>query len=67
MQPCQPQPSQPIPHGRSRSSCPAPPGGGTDLFGRQLAEIVEAEFKQKLVVENRAGGGGTVGVTQIVA
>ncbi len=46
---------------------PAPPGGGTDLFGRQLAEIVEAEFKQKLVVENRAGGGGTVGVTQIVA
>ncbi len=46
---------------------PAPPGGGTDLFGRQLAEIVEGELKQKFVVENRAGGGGTLGVTQLVA
>lgn len=44
---------------------PAPPGGGTDLFARKLAEIVEGKLKQKFVVENRAGGGGTVGVTQI--
>lgn len=46
---------------------PAPPGGGTDVFGRLLAEIVEGELRQKVVVENRAGAGGTVGVTQMVA
>jgi tripartite-type tricarboxylate transporter receptor subunit TctC len=46
---------------------PAPPGGGTDVFARQLAEIVSETFGQRIVVENRAGGGGTVGVTQVVA
>jgi tripartite-type tricarboxylate transporter receptor subunit TctC len=46
---------------------PAPPGGGTDIFARQLAEAVEPILKQKLVVENKPGGGGTVGVTQITA
>jgi tripartite-type tricarboxylate transporter receptor subunit TctC len=45
---------------------PAPPGGGTDVFARALAEIVEGTLKQKVVVENRAGGGGTLGVTQLV-
>jgi tripartite-type tricarboxylate transporter receptor subunit TctC len=45
---------------------PAPPGGGTDVFARALAEIVETSLKQKVVVENRAGGGGTLGVTQLV-
>jgi tripartite-type tricarboxylate transporter receptor subunit TctC len=46
---------------------PAPPGGGTDVFARALAEVVEATLKQKIVIENRAGGGGTLGVTQLVA
>jgi hypothetical protein len=36
---------------------PAPTGGGTDVFARVLAEIVETELKQKFVVENRAGAG----------
>jgi tripartite-type tricarboxylate transporter receptor subunit TctC len=46
---------------------PAPPGGGTDVFARQLAEIVEPILKQKVVVENKAGGGGTVGTTLVTA
>lgn len=46
---------------------PAPPGGGTDVFARQLAELVEPILKQKVVVENKAGGGGTVGTTLITA
>ncbi|MGL5733883.1 MAG: Bug family tripartite tricarboxylate transporter substrate binding protein, partial [Beijerinckiaceae bacterium] len=44
---------------------PAPPGGGTDVFARALAEIVEPVLKQKVVIENRGGGGGTLGVTQL--
>ena len=46
---------------------PAPPGGGTDVFARQLADLAEAALKQKVVVENKAGGGGTVGTTLVVA
>lgn len=46
---------------------PAPTGGGTDVFARVLAEIVEGELKQKFVVENRSGAGGTLGTTQVVA
>jgi tripartite-type tricarboxylate transporter receptor subunit TctC len=46
---------------------PAPTGGGTDVFARVLAEIVEADLKQKFVVENRAGAGGTLGTAQIAS
>lgn len=45
---------------------PAPTGGGTDVFARVLAEIVEGDLKQKFVVENRGGAGGTLGTTQLV-
>ncbi|CAN1560935.1 PBP2_Bug_TTT domain containing protein [Rhabdaerophilaceae bacterium] len=46
---------------------PAPPGGGTDIFARALAEIVEADLKQKFVIENRGGAGGTLGTSQVVS
>ncbi|MEP9351740.1 tripartite tricarboxylate transporter substrate binding protein [Xanthobacter sp. KR7-225] len=46
---------------------PSPPGGGTDVFARQLAEIAEPALKQKVVVENKPGGGGTVGTTLVTA
>lgn len=42
---------------------PSPPGGGTDIFARLLAELVEPKLGQKMIVENRPGGGGTLGVT----
>jgi tripartite-type tricarboxylate transporter receptor subunit TctC len=42
---------------------PAPPGGGTDTVGRTLAELVEPILGQKVVVENKPGAGGTLGVT----
>jgi tripartite-type tricarboxylate transporter receptor subunit TctC len=45
---------------------PYPPGGGTDVFSRLLAAQMEREFGQTLVVDNRAGGGSTIG-TQAVA
>jgi tripartite-type tricarboxylate transporter receptor subunit TctC len=43
---------------------PASPGGGTDTFGRKVAEAAEKILNQTISVENRGGGGGTVGITQ---
>jgi len=42
---------------------PSPPGGGTDIAIRLLAELTEPFLGQKLVVVNKPGGGGTVGVS----
>jgi tripartite-type tricarboxylate transporter receptor subunit TctC len=44
---------------------PTPPGGGTDTLARQLAEVMEPILGTKLVVENKPGGGGTVGTTLV--
>lgn len=44
---------------------PTPAGGGTDLQTRVLAELVEPILGQKLVVINKPGAGGTLGVSAI--
>ncbi len=46
---------------------PSPPGGGTDIFAREIAEAVSPMLGQKAVVDNRAGGGGSVGTTLVTA
>jgi tripartite-type tricarboxylate transporter receptor subunit TctC len=40
---------------------PFPPGGSTDLLARRIAEKLGASMGRTVVVENRAGAGGTVG------
>jgi tripartite-type tricarboxylate transporter receptor subunit TctC len=37
------------------------PGGGADTFTRVVAKFMEAELKQKIVVQNVDGGAGTIG------
>ena len=49
-------PSKPI-----RMILPFPPGGGTDILGRLIADRLSASFGQPVVTENRGGAGGNVG------
>ena len=42
---------------------PFPPGGVADIVGRPLAASMEKTLKQPVVVTNRAGAGGAVGMT----
>ena len=44
---------------------PTPPGGGTDIAIRLLGELVESTLGQKVVVVNKPGGGGMIGMAQI--
>src|SRR2546421_10556266 len=49
-------PSRPL-----RFILPFPPGGGTDILGRIIAERMTASLGQPVVTENRGGAGGNVG------
>lgn len=45
---------------------PYPPGGGTDVIARIVQGKLQAQLGQTVVIENRGGGGGSLG-TDVVA
>ena len=53
-------PSQPI-----RFVVGYPAGGGADVVARLFAERMSASLGQRIIVENRAGAGGTIGATSV--
>src|SRR3954469_19726408 len=50
-------PSKPV-----RLIIPFPPGGSNDLVGRAVAAQLGDRLGQSVVIDNRGGGGGTIGI-----
>jgi len=44
---------------------PFPPGGSTDLLARRIGEKLATAWGQPVIVENRAGAGGTLGADYV--
>lgn len=44
---------------------PFPPGGVADTVGRPVAQALARELKQSVVVENKAGVGGAIGIAAV--
>jgi len=52
-----------FPEKAMRIIVPFPPGGGNDIIGRAVAQRLAERVGQQVVVDNRPGAGGVVGVT----
>ena len=44
---------------------PSSPGGGTDTYGRLLAQALTEQLKQSFVVDNKPGASGAIGAAAV--
>lgn len=56
--------AQTYPEKPIRMVIPFPPGGGTDILARLVAQKLTEANKWTIVPENKAGAGGTLGITE---
>jgi tripartite-type tricarboxylate transporter receptor subunit TctC len=61
-----PAAAQNFPAGPIAMVIPFAPGGPTDVVGRLLAEVMGRDLGVPVIVENRGGAGGTIGVNRVV-
>jgi tripartite-type tricarboxylate transporter receptor subunit TctC len=57
--------AQPFPARTVRLVVPYPPGGGTDVMARLLAQAMRDDLGQPVIVENRPGAGGALGAAEV--
>jgi tripartite-type tricarboxylate transporter receptor subunit TctC len=53
------------PNRQIRLVVPYPPGGASDIAGRQQAQVLSEALGVPVVVDNRAGAGGTIGTAHV--
>ena len=67
-----------VPHARAQSAqgakyptrpvrliVPSPPGGGPDIVGRLVAQLLSQKWNQQLLIENIGGASGQVGALTV--
>ena len=58
--------AQAFPNRAVRIAVPWPPNGNVDITARTIAPALGEALGQQVIVENRAGAGGTIGSTAVV-
>lgn len=57
--------AQDYPRGTITMTVPFPPGGGTDVLARQVADKIAGSTGWSIIIQNQPGAGGNIGMAQV--